>query len=361
MAAQDREQPRYCEKCFSLVPSDKEYCPECGAPMPTGGYTEGSDAEIYPELARSNLLRMRGEYEQAKQVCLALLRRFPNNATANALLGDISAEMGEEEQAIQWYELALEISPDSQAIRSKLDSLRTRMSEREAAAGARLLGIGRKGALTLYGLGLVALVVVVGVSSYLVGSRRALQGPATGVVEQPLVVDQPEAEIALPEPRPAAPAAKPQLAEDQRAFERLSQSPELANRLVAALVEPRDRRAILTLEAAPGEDPKTVAAQAAVEAVSLLERGTALTLRVRQGTQLVLVADVDEDVAERFHDAGQPPHGWPDQVLTNVWPAHASGAAAPSPAEPLGGGQPPADPRPSEPPGGEPTPEGGGT
>lgn len=304
--------------------------------MPTEGYTEGSDAEIYPDLARANLLRMRGEYEQAKQVCLALLRRFPNNATANALLGDISAEIGEEEQAVQWYELALEIRPESLAVRSKLESLRTRMAEREAAAGARLLGIGRKGALTLYGLGLAALVLTVGVASYLLGSRRALQGPATGVIEQPLVVDQPEAEAVLPEPKPPAPATKPPIAEDQRVVERLAQSPELANRVVAALVEPRAGKVILTLDAAPGEDPKTVGAQAAVEAVSLLEAGTALTLRVRQGNQLVLVADVVRDVAERFHDAGQPPHGWPDEVLTNVW-SHQAGGEEPRPAEPTGG------------------------
>ncbi len=332
MAAQESEKPRYCERCFSIVPRGKEYCPECGAPMPTGGYTEGSDAEIYPELARANLLRMRGQYDQAKDVCLALLRRFPNNATANALLGDISAEMGEEEQAIQWYELALDISPDAQPVRQKLETIRQRIADREAAASAQLLGVGRKGNMTLVGLGLLALVLVVGSVSYLLGSRRTLQGPATGIVEKPIVIENPESGSLPPAPEPSAqpavPAPRPPLAEDQQAMDRLAKSPELARRLVGAAIDPRDGRVLLTLEASPGEDARTVAAQAAVEAVSLLSPGAPLTVRVRQGDRLALVADVDRDVAERFHDVGELPHVWPEQVLANVWPADRENAPA---------------------------------
>lgn len=334
MAAQEPDKPRYCEKCFSIVPRGKEYCPECGAPMPTGGYTEGSDAEIYPELARANLLRMRGQYDQARDVCLALLRRFPNNATANALLGDISAEMGEEEQAIQWYELALDISPDAQPVRQKLEAIRQRIADREAAASAQLLGVGRKGSMTLYGLGLLALVVVVGVVSFLLGSRRTLQGPATGIIEKPIVIDNPENGSLPPAPEPSAqpatPAPRPPLAEDQQAMERLAKSPELAKRLAGVAVDPRSGHVLLTLEAAPGEDARTVAAQAAVEAVTLLDPGARLTVRVRQGDGLALVADVDRAVAERFHDVGELPHGWPEQVLNNIWPASQAPAPPPS-------------------------------
>lgn len=311
--------------------------------MPTGGYTEGSDAEIYPDLARANLLRMRGQYDQARDVCLALLRRFPNNATANALLGDISAEKGDEEQAIQWYELALDVAPDAKPVRQKLEAIRQRIADREAAASAQLLGVGRKGSMTLYGLGLLGLVILVGVGSYLLGSRWGLQVPATGVVEKPIVIDNPEAATAPgpePEAQPAAPTPRPPVAEDQEALDRLSRSPELSRRLVGVAVDPRNGRVLLTLEASPGEDARTVAAQAAVEAVSLLNPTSAIVVRVRQGDRLALVADVDRAVAERFRDLGEEPHGWPEQVLSNAWPAdagHDQPQDAPEQAPPGGG------------------------
>jgi Tfp pilus assembly protein PilF len=95
------------------------FCPECGAPIGTAP-AEGSDAAIYPELARVNLLRLRGDYKAAQDHCRAVLRKFPNNVTANQLLGDLCQETGDLSQAKEWYELALDIAPNHAHIQQKL-------------------------------------------------------------------------------------------------------------------------------------------------------------------------------------------------------------------------------------------------
>ncbi|MFQ3611631.1 MAG: tetratricopeptide repeat protein [Fimbriimonadales bacterium] len=101
---------------------------ECGARISEAkGDTlamEGSDIEVYPEIARANLLRMQGKYEEAVSVCRQILGRFPSNETAHALMGDIYADQGKLEDAIQWYEMLVELAPDSAVYSAKLFNLR---------------------------------------------------------------------------------------------------------------------------------------------------------------------------------------------------------------------------------------------
>jgi tetratricopeptide (TPR) repeat protein len=87
-------------------------------------YAEGSDREVYPELARANLLRMQGKYEEAIEVCRRIMGRFPSNETVHALLGDIYADQGKLEDAIQWYELLVELAPTNVHYNAKLHNLR---------------------------------------------------------------------------------------------------------------------------------------------------------------------------------------------------------------------------------------------
>lgn len=124
-----------------MMPKGSEFCAECGAPLDLAPGVGGSDTEVYPELAKANLLRMRKEYKQAEDVCLSILRRYPNNASANTLLGDICAEKGDLEQAAEWYELALDLIPDSAAEKAKLEDVRARLATKEKAATVETLGI----------------------------------------------------------------------------------------------------------------------------------------------------------------------------------------------------------------------------
>ncbi|GIV05224.1 MAG: hypothetical protein KatS3mg016_0799 [Fimbriimonadales bacterium] len=117
-----------CPKCFAEIPDTSAFCMECGARIKEDAldplYAEGSDREVYPELARANLLRMQGKYEEAIEVCRRILGRFPSNETVHALLGDIYADQGKYEDAIQWYELLVELAPGNAHHMAKLHNLR---------------------------------------------------------------------------------------------------------------------------------------------------------------------------------------------------------------------------------------------
>lgn len=118
-----------CPKCFAEIPDTSVFCLECGARIREDTtdtlYAEGSDREVYPEIARANLLRMQGEYDQAVEICLNILRRFPSNETAHALLGDIYTDQGKLDDAIQWYELLVELAPNNAVYSAKLMNLRS--------------------------------------------------------------------------------------------------------------------------------------------------------------------------------------------------------------------------------------------
>ncbi len=115
---------RICDRCFALLPTEGLYCPECGASTEPSPTSEGSDALVYPDLARANLLRMKGQFHQAEQICLGILKRYPHNPTAHFLLGDIHADQGNWEQAANWYELAVDLAPENPLLKSKLKRAR---------------------------------------------------------------------------------------------------------------------------------------------------------------------------------------------------------------------------------------------
>jgi tetratricopeptide (TPR) repeat protein len=80
--------------------------------------------DAYTLLAQANLYRMRGQWDDAAEKCMAALRLAPDSASANSLLGDIYENQGRYDDAAQWYRMALDANPDSPADRLKLDRLR---------------------------------------------------------------------------------------------------------------------------------------------------------------------------------------------------------------------------------------------
>jgi hypothetical protein len=122
-----------CEKCGRAHPSGAS----CGA---SSGQGERPNAfpDPAPALSRANLLRMRGRWAEAADLCVEVLRMDPANATGHSLLGDIYQDQGRAEEARHWYQLALEINPASEADRLKLtrceEALEARQQRAEWAA-----------------------------------------------------------------------------------------------------------------------------------------------------------------------------------------------------------------------------------
>ncbi|MCB8932120.1 MAG: tetratricopeptide repeat protein [Fimbriimonadaceae bacterium] len=336
MAAPDDSPTRLCDKCFATIAVDAPYCPECGAALDSESRSDGSDVAIYPDLARANLLRMRGDYKAAEDVCLGILRRFPNNATANGLLGDICAERGDLEQAAEWYELALDIVKDSESVRSKLESVRTRLAEREAAHTAQQIGLPMSSPRTgVYALATILLILTVGAASYFFGARTR---PAPPVMDTRIDVSTQE-----PEPAPAivpekAPAdvhpipSTPGPWVDSTLLESLRGQLERGSQLLDAWQDPRTQVLTLTVAATTDEPFRTLAAHIGLSALSRATVSTA-TVRVIADGRLVYVGDATRERAIAIASPGfreesaNNPDLWIDRLMTNEWSAPLNGAA----------------------------------
>lgn len=115
--------------------------PAGGGPVPPAARDEaGLPRDVYALLAQANLLRMRGRWEEAVGQCMAALRLAPDSSAAQSLLGDIYENQGRFDDAIQWYRMALDASPDGPADRLKLDRLLQRQTptaraDRKGVAG----------------------------------------------------------------------------------------------------------------------------------------------------------------------------------------------------------------------------------
>ncbi|MDW8106934.1 MAG: tetratricopeptide repeat protein [Armatimonadota bacterium] len=209
-----------CTKCFAEIPDNSVFCLECGSRLRDDTldplYAEGSDREVYPELARANLLRIQGRYEEAIEVCRRILGRYPSNETVHALLGDIYADQGKLEDAIQWYELLVELAPQNLHYSAKLHHLRAMHAAQTAPAPPAPEVKPARHRLFAYGLyGLLGLIVVG--AAFVAGARmqtlleaetqpaktvQASAAPAPKVAEAPRI---PPPAPALPTPSPSPP------------------------------------------------------------------------------------------------------------------------------------------------------------
>src|SRR5687768_5713148 len=111
----------FCLHCGVALSGASSSCERCGTPRArvAGVGRPGGDADG-PVLSRANLLRMRGQWAEAAEQCVDVLRRDPGSPAAHSLLGDIYQDQGRPEEARHWYQLALVLNPGSVADRAKL-------------------------------------------------------------------------------------------------------------------------------------------------------------------------------------------------------------------------------------------------
>jgi hypothetical protein len=87
-----------------------------------------------PLLAQANLERIRGQWAEAVETCVRVLRDNPGNADAHSLLGDIYRDQGEIDDAIQWYRMAVDLRPAGPDV-EKLRKLEVERERRAAQSG----------------------------------------------------------------------------------------------------------------------------------------------------------------------------------------------------------------------------------
>jgi hypothetical protein len=203
---------RLCDKCFSVLKAESTYCEECGAPQ---GETPGSDSIVYPEIARANLLRLKGSLDEAEKVCLAVLKRYPNNPAAHVMMGDLSFEAGKLENAKQWYEMALDLTPGDEGIRRKLRAVDESSTQRIAEAGLAGLEVRpRSGATVAAMLGVVFLLVALAGLMFWLGyankkTRADVIDPISVNGEAPPRVSEPDTSVVAPPVTKPEPSNQP--------------------------------------------------------------------------------------------------------------------------------------------------------
>lgn len=325
-----------CPHCFQSNDAGAAFCRECGAPLKDA---EGSDQEVYQDLARANLFRMRGDSKAATDVCLGILKRFPHNPTAHSLLGDISADSGDLAQAATWYEMALDLVPDSTVDKQKLDSVRQRVSLMESAETAKQIGIPEKGpAIGPYIALVVVTVLAVGTGAFFIGkSLRPTKADDTitgqVTVGSPRPEDPPESrptdvpavkdEQKKPEPERHDPGVGP----DAAWLATLQAKATDKTTFLGLVSDPRTQSASVTVRAVTGESFAVTATRAALDVFRSLPAFTKLTVRVLQDNTIVLVADMSGEAAktaEAALAAGDTIESQAQVMLSDVWSPHAS-------------------------------------
>lgn len=83
------------------------------------------DTQFQDRVAEVQMLAQRGQHEQAGELCRALIRERPDSGPAHAAMGDVCAAGGRWNDAIDWYEQALNLSFDP-AVMEKLAAARSR-------------------------------------------------------------------------------------------------------------------------------------------------------------------------------------------------------------------------------------------
>ncbi|MES1227826.1 MAG: tetratricopeptide repeat protein [Armatimonadota bacterium] len=287
-----------------MVKASSEFCPECGATLDPS--SEGSDSEVYNELAKANLLRNRHQMQEAIEVALGILRKYPNNATAHTLLGDIYAELDDLKQAAEWYEMALDLSPESASDQLKLQKVRERMAQQQAATTAKALGIPQSGTqVYIYVAVALGLLLICSIGAFMLGKNGG--APRKDAPQAPYVV--PGGEGGVPDlgqkktngpGETGVPTKGPAVIADENALTLLQTRSALKQRVVSAVEDPRNTTLFITVKPDGDELADAAAIFAAREVFNNLTTYRHITVRVVRNGLVEFVGDAYQDV---FTDA----------------------------------------------------------
>jgi RNA polymerase subunit RPABC4/transcription elongation factor Spt4 len=283
-----------CPRCFAVIAGTSDFCPECGFTLGGG---EGSDTAVYQDLAQANLARMRGEKQGAIDQCLKVLREFPNNVTAHSLLGEIYMEHGELKQAAEWFEMALDLDPKAVRERQLLDNVRKTMADSENKATLEQLEIKPRSGLTALWASMVAVIVVVGIVSFIVGRNANAPKPIAGNQKPAEPIRIPAQTSGGTPNEPVVPQGSNTslIAEDQVALTMIKTNSSSAGLILSLILNPANEEVTLAGLAEPQVPYETTALKLASDV--FVNRGTtrSATIRLVEGEKVVFVGSITRE------------------------------------------------------------------
>ncbi len=295
-------------------------------------------------------MRLRHEYKEAEAACLAILKRYPNNASAHMLLGDIAADQADLEQATTWYELALDLAHDHPQIQQKLEAIQARKQQAESVHTVEQLGIPpSSGSRAMLWTGLALGVMLFG-GILLYAFRPKSATPST---PQPILpVEVPSAGTASPHdallPPPSNPSPPPR---ELSLAEKVASGTIEGTRILSVHQDPRTQSLLIEFDLRPSDDPILLGAALAKAAFEQIPGSLVVTLRGITRETLVFVADarrsrLEETLTEPWRSRHfDDPDAWADHLLTDIWEASSG---TPMPQMPSTGGDTASNPPPGD-------------
>lgn len=330
-------------------------CPECGAPTQSDKPFLAADAPAHRDLSEANLLRVRGEIEQAERKCLSILRKFPNDPGAHTLLGDIHFDRGDWPRAIEWYELALELNPGNMIDREKLAEARIRQDEQLYSTTVEQIGLSSAPSSAPWvAAGLMGVVAVLAFAAWSLTSLKkpikTSSNPTEVTVTAPQsrpvtpkisTVGQPEmpatehdmnaaaaggaTNSGSTSENPMAPA--PGTTDEDRTIAQLLQQRSTEGaRLLDVAQDPRTKAVALTFSVATGDDMRRIGAILARDTFGQVPDALIVTLRGVDGEKVAFVADATRVRLRETEDptwqaTNTAPDAWIGHFLQGVWTA----------------------------------------
>lgn len=312
---------------------------------------------LQAELARVNLLRIRGDLSSSKTLCLSILKRFPESVDAHVMMGDLHAEQGDLAPAAEWYALALDLDRTAPGVQIKLSRIQAALDITNQASRTRALIVtGRKTSPWLY-VAVIATALAIGSIAYIAGLKKPAEASSNSkstisnkIASTEPIVTAPRADFGTttspgaskvtipqiePGPAPSTPpvndtksTTKPAaitVVDDQRLIEQISNRSKFAKHVLSVMADPREKSIILTYNVSNDDHGRYIGAMLADIAMEYDTKALLVTLRgVRNGV-LSYIADVPRDkvlaVEEREKKDVQDldNHSWIDEVLTNEY------------------------------------------
>lgn len=335
------------------------------------------DWGVYPvsstfdaDLAKANLMRMRNDFRKAEEICINILRTYPKSAATHTLLGDIYSDQGRLEQAAHWYELSLDLDPNSWAEKQKLDDIREQIKERDHISSAQTLGLDEVGAVR-------PAWIVLGVASFLFISYGVFyvirHGHLGGSNDQPVVktpinaipdnVDPKRELVASNTVAGVAPPASSPVdgltsgnavtgnapitgsSKDDKDLElTVREKSDFGDNLVSLVTDPRTQTVFLTYMVGPKDNERIIGTNLAKTLFDTTSDPETVTIRAMRFEKLLFMADVPRDrynetLTEDWKKKAANEMAWVDYVITNEWP-EKSGKVTPPPPGPEGDNPP---------------------
>jgi hypothetical protein len=339
--------PTMCERCFAPVQSTDQICPECGAPLHSAGSVQVVESAVHADLAQANLLRLRGERDAAEKKCLSILKRYPNEPEAHSLLGELSADREDYPRAIEWFELALDLNPNSATDKARLEELKAKVHSADAVKTEEQLGLPPQVNYLPWIAGIVLLIVVlVGVAAWR-APKKDTTSVKGGVVEAPQESNGKTINNSAGAVPPAtgsvdgnssrdasAPSPVAFSMEDRTLLEALQRGMYGAS-ILSVDQDPRDKVLMVTYAAPKLDEARRAGAIIAKDALDRSPESDLVTVRGVNGDQIVFVADASrprlaEIEGENNQDLQSGNDSWISNFLQREWPSAPSSSSSTS-------------------------------